>query len=93
MLFSIVSFAQKKQVNVKFISNEITVDANLNEAAWKLADSANNFWQYFPLDSIQARNQTEIKFLYNNKTLFVGIKVCALYNLLKTIKLQNPRRK
>lgn len=69
------SFSQSKEVHVKYISEEIKIDALLDEAAWSQIEPATNFWQHFPTDSLQAKNQTEIRFLFNDKTLFVGIKV------------------
>lgn len=69
---------QNKQVTVKFIDQAITLDAALDEPAWETVAPAKDFWQYFPTDSVQARNQTEIKFLYDDKTLYVGIKVYAI---------------
>ncbi|WP_435578224.1 DUF5916 domain-containing protein [Gilvibacter sp.] len=70
--------AQTKDVTVKYISEEITVDAVLDEPSWQTAEPATNFWQYFPTDSIQARNQTEIKFMFDDRKLYVGIKVEAI---------------
>ncbi|MEL6810412.1 MAG: DUF5916 domain-containing protein, partial [Bacteroidota bacterium] len=72
--------AQKKRVDVKYISENIVVDALLDEPAWETAVPATNFWQYFPTDTLQAKNQTEIRFLFDDKTLYVGIKVYAQGN-------------
>lgn len=40
-----------------FIVNEtnakITPDGILNEPVWTTADQADEFWQYFPLDTVQ----------------------------------------
>ncbi len=71
---SFSSIAQKR-VDVKYISETITIDAVLNEAAWQATTPASEFWQYFPTDTIQAKNQTEISMLYNDRKLYVGIKV------------------
>ncbi|MGB5360365.1 MAG: hydrolase, partial [Eudoraea sp.] len=46
---------------VKKIDKNIVPDGVLDEPIWETANSANNFWEYFPLDSIQARQQTDIK--------------------------------
>ncbi|MCH9660336.1 MAG: carbohydrate binding family 9 domain-containing protein [Bacteroidetes bacterium] len=78
ILFLGASYAlwgQQKEVTARYISEEISIDASLDEASWESATAATNFWQYFPTDTIQAKSQTEIKFLYNDKTLYVGIKV------------------
>ncbi len=71
---SFSSIAQKK-VQVKCISEDIIIDAILDETAWEKAVPASEFWQYFPTDTIQARNQTEISMLYDDQKLYVGIKV------------------
>ncbi len=76
-LFSFKLFAQQKQFTVKYINTPITIDAQLDEAVWNIADSAKDFWQYFPSDSIQAKQQSDIKMLFDDKNLYVGIKINA----------------
>lgn len=73
----ITSFAQKKEVFVKHINTPIKVDGNLNEVVWEQVAPAKDFWQYFPSDTVQAENQTEIRFLYDDQKLYVGIKIYA----------------
>ena len=82
VLFAICAFSQttNKAVSVKFIDNPITLDAVLSEDEWKNTEGASGFWQYFPLDSIQAKQQAIIKFLFDDDNLYVGIKVNALAN-------------
>ncbi len=78
LLFSFFKLiAQQKQFTVKYINSPITIDAKLDETVWSLSDSADNFWQYFPSDSIQAKQQSDIKMLFDDKNLYVGIKVNA----------------
>lgn len=83
-LFSVsLSFSQRaknKSVNVKYISEPITIDAVLDEAAWSKTKPATNFWQYFPTDSLQATYQTEIKMMFDDKNLYIGIKVYSENN-------------
>ena len=76
-LIIITSFSSiaQKSVQVKYISQDINIDAILDEAAWENATPASKFWQYFPTDTIQAKNQTEISMLYDDQKLYVGIKV------------------
>jgi len=74
----VICFSQtNKTINVKFINEPITVNAVLDEGAWGKAEPSTNFWQYFPTDSIQAKQQTEIKMLFDDKNLYVGMKVYA----------------
>ncbi|UOY07380.1 carbohydrate binding family 9 domain-containing protein [Muricauda sp. SCSIO 64092] len=78
-LFSLLSFALvhsqdlKKTFTVKFIDQEIKIDGVLDESIWETAESAHNFQQYFPTDSILAEQQTDIKMLYSSTTLYIGI--------------------
>ncbi len=76
-IFSFNLFAQEKQFTVKYINSEITIDGQLDESVWGLVDSADNFWQYFPSDSVQAKQQSAIKMLFDDKNLYVGIKINA----------------
>ena len=57
--------AQEKSFVVKFINEPITLDGTLDEGAWLTAESANNFQQYFPTDSVLAVQQSNIKMLYD----------------------------
>lgn len=78
LLFTVLQlYAQEevKSFTVKFISETITADGVLDEPIWELTDEgAKAFWQYFPLDSVQAKKQSQIKILYDDKNLYVGIK-------------------
>ena len=76
--FYISLLSQEKKVTVNYITESIVLDASLDEQAWNDAVPATNFWQYFPTDSVQARNQTEIKFLVGDSKLYVGIKVFSI---------------
>ncbi len=80
LLFTILqTTAQKKtkSFTVKLIDQEIKIDGALDESVWETADGPRDFQQYFPSDSILAEQQTDIKMLYSNTTLYVGIKVYA----------------
>jgi len=72
-----LSFSQTKNktVYVKYINEPITVDAILDEDAWIKAKPATNFWEWFPADSIQAKQQTEIKMLFDDDNLYIGMKI------------------
>ena len=69
--------AQQKKFTVKYIDTPIKIDAVLDETAWALAEPAKDFWQYFPTDDKQAKQQTEIRMLFDDMTLYVGVKVYA----------------
>ena len=70
--------ASKKSVLVKYTSETIKADGILNESSWKTAEAATDFWQYFPSDSIHAKQQASIKMLFDDRNLYVGIKVNSL---------------
>jgi len=78
-LFSVsISFSQRtknKTVNVKYITEPITVDAVLNETAWSQTKAATNFWEYFPTDSLHSKQQAEIKMLFDDDNLYIGMKI------------------
>ena len=67
--------SQVKTIEVRHIDQEIRLDGRLDEPIWNEADTAGDFWEYFPADSILARQQTEIKMLYDDVNLYVGITV------------------
>lgn len=50
----------------------ILVDGVLNEPDWQSAPVANEFWQQYPFDSSQARTQTEVRMLYDDKALYIA---------------------
>ncbi len=67
---------QDKGFTVKHITNaDIKADGVLDEAIWESAESAHDFWEYFPSDSIQAVKQSDIKMLVDDKNLYIGITV------------------
>lgn len=43
----------ERSVLVKKNDQEIVLDGKLNEAFWQTANSADNFWQLFPTDSLK----------------------------------------
>ena len=51
------------------------LDGNLSETSWSEAQAATNFWNYFPTDSLQAKQQAEIKMLHDDGNLYIGMKV------------------
>jgi hypothetical protein len=80
LLFTLVFYGQDnyKSFTVKYLTDSnITPDGVLDEPIWEKAESANEFWEYFPLDSIQARQQSDIKMFYDDKNLYVGITINA----------------
>ena len=77
MLFHTIFFInaqiEKRTVTVKKIGQKIILNGILDENVWSEADSAKDFWQQFPTDSIKALDKTEVKLLYNDTHLFIGV--------------------
>ena len=80
IISSLNTIAQNKKVNVSYINEEIILDAVLNETSWSKNKPATDFWQYFPTDTLQAINQTEITMLFDDHNLYLGIKVYSSGN-------------
>ncbi len=90
--FSIWAQTEKKSFIVKFTTEKIVADGVLEEKAWETATSAEDYWEYFPLDSIQAKKQSQIKILYDDRNLYVGIKAYSSGKNYATQSLQRDFR-
>ncbi|MBV9925542.1 MAG: carbohydrate binding family 9 domain-containing protein [Acidobacteria bacterium] len=55
------------------ISEEIKVDGRLDEPAWSRADAATDFRQEEPHEGEPASERTEVRVLFDDKNLYVGI--------------------
>ncbi|MFH6604837.1 DUF5916 domain-containing protein [Maribacter algicola] len=75
---SLFAQTEPRSFTVKFISEPITADGILDEPIWQMAESANEYWQYFPTDSILAKQQSEVKILYDDKNVYIGIKAYSI---------------
>ncbi len=78
-LISLTAFSQtlNKSTIVKYINQNIEIDGVLDEPSWLEVTPATNFFQYFPTDTAQAKRQTTIKFMFDDRNLYVGIRVEA----------------
>ncbi len=65
----------EKSFTVKYISEDIVLDGVLDDPIWGMAESANTFQQYFPTDSVTAKAPSDIKMLYDDKNLYIGIRI------------------
>ena len=66
-----------KTLKAKYITSNIQLDGHLDDAEWQSVEQGKDFVQYFPTDSLSAEYQTNFKILYNESTLYVGIKAYA----------------
>ena len=60
-----------QSVNIRRTTQAIVIDGIPDETAWQAADSAFNFTQNFPTDSLPARAQTTAKILYDEDNIYV----------------------
>jgi hypothetical protein len=66
---------EKYKINTKEITDNITIDGILDEPAWLTADKATHFQRVLPTDTGFAIAQTEVRVIYDESNLYVGI-VC-----------------
>ena len=78
-LLSINVIAQKKnasyELRLKPATSEIRIDGIMDEAAWKDADLASNFFMVQPMDTSFAKIRTDVKMSYDKNYLYL-IAVC-----------------
>ncbi|WP_420604071.1 DUF5916 domain-containing protein [Flagellimonas sp.] len=80
ILISLLSFpysfcAAQEALNIKKASGKIIIDAIMNEPDWENAAVAENFWQFFPSDSVPAQADTEVRLVYDEDYLYVLAKM------------------
>ena len=62
-----------KVVTALRVTESISIDGYLDEAAWDLAVPARNFVQWQPNPGEPSVEQTEVRFLYDGENLYVGV--------------------
>lgn len=62
-----------RRVKVLQVTGEIKIDGRLDEEAWNEAQAANNFRQEEPTEGAPASEATEVRVIYDDKNLYVGI--------------------
>ncbi|MEZ2415542.1 DUF5916 domain-containing protein [Muriicola sp. E247] len=70
-----LSFGQStsKQITARLITDNIVLDGLMDETIWQTAEVASNFQQFFPSDQVEAQYTTEVRVLYSETHLYVGI--------------------
>lgn len=91
LFFSITTYSQR-QFTVKYTHEKIELDGDLSEKEWEQAGVADDFWQFFPTDSIKSEQKTILKFLYDDKHLYVAIQVFSSGNDYVVPSLQRDFR-
>ncbi len=65
---------QIPSIQLKYTSAKILLDGNLDEPVWQNASPSGGFWQYFPADTSLANGRTELRMIYDDNFLYVGVK-------------------
>jgi hypothetical protein len=74
-LLIIPFFLSAQSLSIKKATGPITLDAEMNEPDWKMAEVADHFTQYFPFDTAQAIVQSEVRVTYNEEFVYVFAKM------------------
>ena len=74
MLFSVVSLGQNAKA--LYTDKPIEIDG-LIEDTWNKAPESSPFWEYFPTDTLVAKEQTQVKILFDDVNLYVLINAEA----------------
>ncbi len=65
--------ASDKRISAAHIESTIVVDGNLDEPEWQLVEPAGDFIQKEPRQGEPATEPTEVRLLYNDDTLYLGV--------------------
>jgi len=74
LIFSFNGFSQKKILQAKSISENITIDAKIKEQVWETASVASDFVMFEPDNGKPISNdkKTEVKVLYDNNAIYIS---------------------
>ena len=71
---SVGPLIEKRVVSAMRTAEEIRIDGDLEEKAWQLAESAEDFFRAVPNRGIRAEPMTEAMVLYDETTLYIGFR-------------------
>lgn len=85
LLNTFPNFAQNERYtpqpfDVKSTTEKIKIDGILDEKTWQNIHPTGEFWQYFPKDTLTAKQQTEVKIAFDDKYLYVSAKCYSKNN-------------
>lgn len=69
-----VLFNESLRAQVKYLTTPIDIDGELSEAVWSQLQSADEFWQFFPTDTVLSSGKTELLMAYDDDFLYVAVK-------------------
>ncbi|MEM6726449.1 MAG: DUF5916 domain-containing protein, partial [Bacteroidota bacterium] len=79
------------EIVVSKATSKITLDGKLEESDWTRADPVSDFFRREPRQGGPVRYETQVKFLYDDRFLYIGA-FCKDSVGLKGIRIQNLRR-
>ncbi|MDI5886587.1 DUF5916 domain-containing protein [Flavobacterium yafengii] len=74
IFFSYTAYSQKKTLQAKSITENITIDGKINEEIWESTSVATNFVMFEPDNGKPISNdkRTEVKVLYDNNAIYIS---------------------
>lgn len=81
-----------QSITVKYITGQIKLDGVLDEAAWQTADKGDDFWQFFPTDTLKTQYPTEFRLLYDDQMLYIGVRGVSAKNKFTVSSLRRDFR-
>jgi hypothetical protein len=65
---------EARRIQALRVTDAIKIDGLLDEGAWSLAQPATDFLQEQPNEGAPASEKTEVRFLFDDKNLYIGIR-------------------
>src|SRR5262249_61429691 len=62
------------RIEILRVSDPIKIDGRLDEPEWSQAEAATDFRQESPIEGAPASEKTEVRVLYDNKNIYIGIR-------------------
>jgi hypothetical protein len=75
LAFGQTEIESKYRLLIKKAVGEIKLDGVLDESDWELADVTTPFWQQFPFDTSYAKQQSEVRFTFDDENIYVSYVV------------------
>jgi len=73
VLFCFSGFSQTRSLPAVKTDRSLKIDGSLDDAAWSTATAATDFIQNFPNAGQPASVKTEVKILYDNSAIYIGV--------------------
>ncbi|WP_367392341.1 DUF5916 domain-containing protein [Lewinella sp. LCG006] len=92
MALQMASEEQEEGLYLRKSQEKITIDGQLDEAAWFTGRPAVDFWENFPSDTSRCAWKTEIYMTFDENNLYIGAKCYAPGNKYVTPSLRRDYR-